>query len=128
MVRPVNVSVASAMPTAEPARRWRGAHSTASPTTPPKPVGNGQLAGAGKREAHPAAKVEPDEPEQELAPDPIEALLRDESPSPERGRDQRGDAGEPEELHGDIGDDRAGAAEEIVDRRRRGVIEAGVGD
>ena len=44
------------------------------------------------------------------------------------GAIERERAGEAEELHRDIGDDGAGLAEQIVDRRRGRVIEAGVGD
>ena len=48
---------------------------------------------------------------------------------PQMGRrNQRHDAGEAEELHGDVGDDRAGTAEQVADRRRGRVVEAGIGD
>ena len=55
---------ASAAPTpiisdCDPANSLRGSHSTVSPTTPPRPVDSGQLAGAGSSEAKPAVAAAP---------------------------------------------------------------------
>ena len=43
----------------EPAKILRGIHRTASPTTPPRPDGSGQLAGAGMSEAKPEVAIAP---------------------------------------------------------------------
>ena len=105
---------------AEPASSWRGTHSIASPTTPPSPVGSGQLAGVGSSDAQPAASAEPTTHKTSLSRMRSSALFGRSAASPSRpAAISADDAGEAEELHRDVGDDRAGTAEPIVDRRRR---------
>ncbi len=58
----------------------------------------------------------------------VEPALGQELPAPEGGRRERGDTGEAEQLHGDVGGDRARLAQEVVDWRAGRMIEARVGD
>src|SRR6202044_1594244 len=62
--RPRRAVAARLQPTAivahgETGSTRRGIARTASPTTPPRPVGSGQLPGAGSRDASPAAAITP---------------------------------------------------------------------
>ena len=75
----------------------RGTARTASPRTPPSPVGSGQLVGAGRKEARPAAAIEPaSQATRRTRTAPPTAV---EPPAPERRRRQGGGAGEAHQLH-----------------------------
>ena len=70
----------------------------------------------------------PEQRETEPRPRTGEPLFRQKPPAPKGWRRQRDDAGHADELHGDIGADRAGLTQPIVNRGRCRVIEAGVLD
>ena len=74
----------AAMPQVEPGDRRRGRASRASPTTPPRPVGSGQLPGAGSSEARAAAAATPDEIKARLAARRARAAARSGAASPRR--------------------------------------------
>ena len=69
-----------------------------------------------------------DQIESDLQTRPLEPSLGEEAPAPERGRGQQGRRGEADELHHEIGGDRARSAEKIVDALVRRVIETGIAD
>ena len=54
----------------------------------------------------------------------IEAAVRQHAPAPHRDRQDQHDGAKPEDLHREIGADRAGIANDIADRARGSVAEA----
>ena len=69
-----------------------------------------------------------DEIEADFQARPLEPPLGEKAPAPERGRRQQRRGGKADELHHEVGGDRAGRAEKIVDARVGRVIEAGIAD
>ena len=68
------------------------------------------------------------EQEGQTRADPRQAAVGEQRPPPERQRDHDGDRRKAEHLHQEIGDDRAGAAQPVVNRGGRRMIEARVLD
>ncbi len=81
-----------------------------------------------KQGSQPRRRDHSDEIEADLQARPLKPPLGDQAPTPERGRRQQGHRGKAEELHHEVGGDRAGNAEKIVDARVGRMIEAGIAD
>ena len=101
-----------------------GARTSASPTTPPSPVGSGHAPPCGQQLAKPAAIDRAENP----APKPqrlaVEGAMGQHAPAPHRDGQDQHDRAETENLHQKIGADRAGIAEDVADRARGGVAQA----
>ena len=110
-------------PTAGRCRR-SGSFSMASPITPPRPVGSGQPTLCGRQDAKAAARTIAPSQNSSRSHSRSSAPMRDHAPAPDRKRQHDHDRAEAENLHQEIGRDRARAAEQIADRRVGGVTEA----
>ena len=107
--------------------RTAGTRSRASPMTPPSPVGSGQCralrqAGgeAGREHACRRARAAG------ACHSRSNGAMGRDAPAPDRDRQHQHGRGEAEQLHQQIGADRAGRAEQIAHRRVGGVAERGV--
>ena len=101
---------------------------SASPTTPPSPVGKGQRPVAGRALATAVAAPEP--PIHSASRRCRRRTLRERrSCQPQTAIGVRSSDGrEPEELHREVGDDRARQPEEVADSGVGGVVEARILD
>ena len=99
-----------------------------SPNTPPRPVGSGQVGGGVTQPA--IAAESSDAPNHARARRGMRSTPRAvaKKNAPDHRRHQRGDRGQAEELHGEIGEHRAGIAHGVGDRVVGGVAEARIGD
>ena len=84
--------------------------------------------GRGKQRSQPGRRDHAAQIEGDLQARPLKPPLGEEAPAPEGGRRQQGRRGKADELHHEVGGDRAGSAEKIVDARVRRVIETGIAD
>ena len=105
----------SRKPLSDPPASSAGTCSSASPNTPPSPVGSGQEPMRGSVEAKAGGQQRRQNPH-EAAPFLAERAVRQQPPAEQRFRRQQQHGGEPQELHRQIGEDGAGEAEQIVDR------------
>ena len=103
-----------------------GARTSASPTTPPSPVGSGHAPPWAQQLAKPADSHRAENPAGDPQRFAVEGAVGQHAPAPYRdGKDQH-DGAEADDLHQQIGADRAGIAENVADRARGGVAEAGI--
>ena len=106
-----------------------GIFSTMSPNTPPRPDGSGQVSGGVMQPAIAAAQQRAAEPGDARGahgrsmPRPLASRT-----APDDGRHQRRDRRQAEELHGEVGEHRAGIAHRVGHRIVGGVAEARIGD
>ena len=99
-----------------------------SPATPPSPVGRGQRCVGGSELATAVAAPAPRIQRPRRSGSRSRPPVRTQPPAPGGERHGEGDRAEPEELHREVGHDRARTLEEVADRRRGGVVEARVVD
>ncbi|GJE05094.1 hypothetical protein AOPFMNJM_0391 [Methylobacterium jeotgali] len=90
----------------------------------------GQRPAGGRRQGtrHGARRAEADDPERDAQAAVRQVTLAHQAQAPERWRQGEGERAEPEHLHGEIGDDRAGKPEHVVGGVVGGVVEARVLD
>ena len=74
-----------------------GARSSASPITPPSPVGSGQALLGGRHEAKPAAANGADDPQHEPRALAVERAVREQAPAPGGDRKQQRDRRDAEQ-------------------------------
>ena len=114
-----------------PGRDWKGATRDREDGVADNPAeAGGQRPASGRRKQRRqrrsrdhAAQIETD-----LQPRPLEPPPGEKAPAPERGRRQQRRRGEADELHHQVGGNRARRAEKVMDARVGGVIEARVAD
>ena len=99
-----------------------------SPNTPPRPDGSGQVSGGVTQPAIAGEEQRGAEPGGGAPGQAVDAARRGEEEAPDHRRHQRGDGGQAEELHGEVGKDRARIAHRIGDGVVGGMAEAGIGD
>ncbi len=80
--------------------------------------------GNGSQRGGSQAAGETDKRERQPQPHPLQPAQREQPPAPERRNREQQRAAEAEKLHHQIGGDGAGAAEPVVSRRRRRMVEA----
>ena len=102
-----------------------GARSSASPNTPPKPVGSGQEPMRGNVETKPATRNVARIHNRPRHLSPSGRCANSRQPSWISGASSM-IGGEAEQLHRQIGEDRAGEAEQVAHRRLRRVAERGI--
>ena len=110
------------------AKTLRGSAITASPSTPPRPVGSGQCAVTGQHGGDTGGADRAEQQQQQARRRSRQPALCEQAPGPEHGWHQHRESGDAEDLHYQVGDDRAVGSERIMDVRRRRVIEAGIDD
>ena len=129
------MAIAARAPAEGDRRPWRGrkesarkrqdgvAHDPAE-TGRQRPASRRRKEGSERRRGDHAAEIEAD-----FQARPLESSRGDEAPAPEsRGHEQGRDEARPTNLHHEVGGDRAGRAEKIVDARVGRVIEARIAD
>ncbi len=95
---------------------------------PAETGGQRPASGRGKEGSQPRRRDHSGEIEADLQARPLKPPVGDEAPAPERRRRQQGHRGKADELHHEVGGDRARSAEKIVDALVRRVVETGIAD
>ena len=113
-------------PESGPPKTQAGARNSASPITPPRPVGSGQALLGGRQDAKPAAAAAPMIHRIEARALAIERAMGEQPPAPGGEREQERDRRDAEQLHHQVGADRAAEPEHVAHRRIGGVAERGV--
>ena len=116
-------TIRRAMPSTSLPATQTAKRSSASPMTPPRPAGSGQAAVRGRQAAKLAASTTAATQATQPQPLAVERAVGDEPPAPDRDRQHQRHRRDAEQLHHQVGDDRAGQAEQIAHRRIGGVAE-----
>lgn len=101
---------------------------TASPATPPRPVGKGQRVGAGRTAASVAAPAVAASEASPCREGRAEAAAAQQRQAPACRRQQEGERAEPDHLHEEIGRDGAGPAQPVARGGARGMRQARIID
>ena len=91
-------------------------------------MGNGQVLGGTMQPAIAAASSAKPNQNSPALGHPVDAARRKQQIPPDDSRNQRGNRGKAEELHGEVGEDRAGIAHGVGDGVVRGVRKAWIGN
>ena len=99
-----------------------------SPRMPPRPLGSGQLFGWGRADRAAASKSTASGQSEQARAAPFRHGAQGEVPAPCGERQKQDDRGEPQGLHGEIGEDRAPRPKHVAGRGLGRVVEARVVD